>query len=399
MGAAPSLPGCCVGPMDHRLIIMDAVSEANGTFAVSLLRKLGEDNSKNVFFSPMSISSALAMVLLGAKGNTAAQMVQALSLSKSGGAGEDVHQGFQSLLTEVNRTGTQYLLRTANRLFGEKSYAFNSSFKDSCHKFYQAEMEELDFFKAAEEARTHINSWVAKKTEGKITELLSPNSVNPDTRLVLVNAIYFKGNWDAQFNKEHTKEKSFKISKNENKPVQMMFKSSTFKMTYIGEIFTKILVLPYVGKELNMIIMLPDENVDLETVEKNLTYEKFIEWTRPDMMDEEEVDVFLPRFKLEENYDMEQVLRSLGMTDAFEQGTADFSGMSPARDLFLSKVVHKSFVEVNEEGTEAAAATAAIMMLRCARITPRFCADHPFLFFIQHSKTNSILFCGRFSSP
>lgn len=117
------------------------------------------------------------------------------------------------------------------------------------------------------------------------------------------------------------------------------------------------------------------------------------------MMDEVEVEVFLPRFKLEENYDMEAVLRSLGMTDAFDQEKADFSGISSGRNLFLSKVVHKSFVEVNEEGTEAAAATAAIMMFRCARIIPRFCADHPFLFFIQHSKTNSILFCGRFSAP
>lgn len=134
-------------------------------------------------------------------------------------------------------------------------------------------------------------------------------------------------------------------------------------------------------------------------MEKQLTYEKFIEWTRPDMMDEEEVEVFLPRFKLEENYDMKDVLCSLGMTEAFEQGRADFSGMSTGRDLFLSKVIHKSFVEVNEEGTEAAAATAGIMLLRSARIMPRFYADHPFLFFIQHCKTNSILFCGRFSSP
>lgn len=134
-------------------------------------------------------------------------------------------------------------------------------------------------------------------------------------------------------------------------------------------------------------------------MEKEITYEKFTEWTRPDMLDEEEVEVFLPRFKLEENYDMGNILCALGMTDAFDQGKADFSGMSSGKDLYLSKVVHKSFVEVNEEGTEAAAATAAIMMLRCARIMPRFCADHPFLFFIQHSKTNSILFCGRFSSP
>uniref|UniRef100_A0A8C4PMX1 Serpin B6 n=1 Tax=Equus asinus TaxID=9793 RepID=A0A8C4PMX1_EQUAS len=394
-------PGPCAtgDPRGLRLAIMDTLSEANGTFALNLLKKLGEDNSKNVFFSPLSISSALAMVFMGAKGNTAAQMSQVLSLSKSSGEVGDVHQGFQSLLSEVNRTGTQYLLRTANRLFGEKSYDFLSSFKDSCHKFYQAEMEQLDFISATEESRKHINTWVAKKTEGKITELLSSDSVDLLTKLILVNAIYFKGNWDDQFDKQQTKERPFKVSKNEEKPVQMMFKKSTFKRTYIGEIFTQILMLPYVGEELNMIIMLPDENTDLKTVEKELTYEKFVEWTRPDMMDETEMEVFLPRFKLEEDYDMEAVLRSLGMTDAFEQARADFSGMSSRADLFLSKVVHKSFVEVNEEGTEAAAATAAIMMVRCVRIIPRFCADHPFLFFIQHSKTNSILFCGRFSSP
>nr|AAO15303.1 MSTP057 [Homo sapiens] len=259
-------------------------------------------------------------------------------------------------------------------------------------------MEELDFISAVEKSRKHINTWVAEKTEGKIAELLSPGSVDPLTRLVLVNAVYFRGNWDEQFDKENTEERLFKVSKNEEKPVQMMFKQSTFKKTYIGEIFTQILVLPYVGKELNMIIMLPDETTDLRTVEKELTYEKFVEWTRLDMMDEEEVEVSLPRFKLEESYDMESVLRNLGMTDAFELGKADFSGMSQT-DLSLSKVVHKSFVEVNEEGTEAAAATAAIMMMRCARFVPRFCADHPFLFFIQHSKTNGILFCGRFSSP
>ncbi|XP_048655922.1 serpin B6-like isoform X2 [Marmota marmota marmota] len=379
---------------------MDPLLEGTGTFALNLLKRLGEDSSRNVFYSPISMSSALAMVLMGAKGTTAVQMAQVLSLNKSSNSGGgDVHQSFQSLLTEVNKTDTQYLLRTANRLFGEKSYDFLSSFKDSCQKFYQAEMEELDFLNATEESRKHINTWVAKKTEDKITELLSPGSLNTNTKLVLVNAIYFKGNWDKQFDKELTQERPFKVSKNEEKPVQMMFKKSTFKMTYIGEIFTKILVLPYVSEELNMIIMLPDEHIDLKTVEKELTYEKYIEWTNPDLMDEEEVEVFLPRFKLQENYDLEEVLRSLGMTDAFDEARADFSGMSSRKDLYLSKVVHKSFVEVNEEGTEAAAATAAIMMMRCIRFTARFCADHPFLFFIQHSRTRGILFCGRVSSP
>ncbi|XP_075387699.1 serpin B6-like isoform X3 [Tenrec ecaudatus] len=244
---------------------MDTISEANSTFALNLLQKLGENNSRNVFFSPMSISSALAMVWMGAKGNTAMQMSQALSLTKSPGGGGDVHQGFQLLLTEVNKPGTQYLLRTANGLFGEKTCDFLSSFKDSCHKFYQAEMQELDFAHATEEARKHINTWVAKKTEDKITELLSPGKIDPMTNLVLVNAIYFKGTWNHQFNKEHTKERPFKINKKEEKLVQMMFKKSTFKMTYIGEIFTKILVLPYVKKELNMILMLPDEDTELST--------------------------------------------------------------------------------------------------------------------------------------
>lgn len=399
MGRTRSRPSCCAGVPGYRLAIMDPLREANGTFALNLLKILGEDSSKNVFFSPISISSALAMIFMGAKGNTASQMIQALSLDKcSGNGGGDVHQGFQSLLSEVNKTGTQYLLRTANKLFGEKTFDILASFKDSCRKFYEAELEELDFKGETEQSRQHINTWVAKKTEDKIQELLSVGTVNSDTILVLVNAIYFKGNWEKQFDKEKTREMPFKVTKSEEKPVQMMFRKSTFKMTYIGEIFTKILLLPYVGNELNMIIMLPDEHIDLQTVEKEITYEKFTEWTRPDMMDEQELELFLPRFKLEENYDMNNVLSKLGMTDAFDH-RADFSGMSSKQGLFLSKVVHKSFVEVNEEGTEAAAATAAIIMMRCARHIPRFCADHPFLFFIQHVKTNGILFCGRFSSP
>ncbi|XP_038189473.1 serpin B6-like [Arvicola amphibius] len=378
---------------------MDLLREANGTFALNLLKILGGDSSKNVFFSPMSISSALVMVFMGAKGNTASQMIQALSLEKCSGNGDgDVHQGFQSLLTEVNKTGTQYLLRTANRLFGEKTFEILASFKDSCRKFYEAEMEELDFKGDTEQSRQHINTWVAKKTEDRIKEMLDHDMVKPNTALVLVNAIYFKGNWEKQFNKEDTREMPFKVTKNEEKLVQMMFKKSTFKMTYVEEISTKILLIPYAGNELNMIIMLPDEHIDLRKVEKEITYEKFIEWMRLDKMQEQKVEVFLPRFTLEENYDMENFLCKLGMTDAFED-RADFSGISSKQGLSLSKVVHKSSLEVNEEGTEAVAATAAVFILGSPLYTSRFCADHPFLFFIQHVKTNGILFCGRFSSP
>ncbi|KAM7229785.1 hypothetical protein CapIbe_019901 [Capra ibex] len=377
---------------------MFALLASNGTFALTLLKKLGEDNSKNVFIAPLSLSSTLAMVLMGARGNTAAQMCQTLSLSNSSCGTFNIHLGFQKLLSEVNRTDTQYLLRTANRLFGEKTSDFFLYFKDACRAHY-GWMEELDFVSATEESRKRINTWVAEKTEGKIKDLLSANSVNALTRLVLVNAIYFKGNWEKQFPKENTRERPFKVSENVEKPVQMMFKKSTFKMTYIEEISTQILVLPYVGQELNMVILLPSESTDVYTVEKALTYEKLVAWTKPDTLADEEVEVFLPRFTLEESYDMEGVLRDLGMTDAFDVAQADFSRMSSSRDLYLSKIVHKSFVEVTEEGTEAAAATGATIMTRSLREVYKFCADRPFLFFIQHGNTGAILFCGRFCSP
>uniref|UniRef100_A0A8C6CKS9 Serpin domain-containing protein n=1 Tax=Moschus moschiferus TaxID=68415 RepID=A0A8C6CKS9_MOSMO len=392
--------GCFHVEIYFLLAAMDALSEANGTFALTLLKKLGEDNSNNVFISPLSISSALAMVLVGARGNTAAQMCQMLSLSKSSVGVEDVHQGFQNLLCEVNRTCTQYLLRTTDRLFGEKVYDFLSvSHIPVCPKQIETEVEELDFVCASEEARKHINTWVAEKTEGKIRDLLSANSVDPTTRLVLVNAIYFKGNWAKQFNKEHTKERPFKVSKNMQKPVPMMYNWSTFKITCIAEICSQILVLPYVGQELNMVVVLPSESTDLNTVEKALTYEKFVAWTKPDVLAEEEVKVFLPWFTLEECYDMECVLRSLGMTDAFEAAQADFSGMSCQRGLHLSKVVHKSFLEVTEKGTEAAATSGSRIRRRSLSVVHQFYAERPFLFFIQHGKTGAILFCGRFCSP
>uniref|UniRef100_A0A8D2KWR6 Leukocyte elastase inhibitor n=1 Tax=Varanus komodoensis TaxID=61221 RepID=A0A8D2KWR6_VARKO len=325
---------------------MDSLTAANTAFSLGLFKKLSENNrTVNLFFSPWSISSALSMVCLGAKGNTAAQMSKVLSLT----AGDQIHQEYEKHMSEINKPGTKYLLRLANRLFGETSYEFLTAFTNSTQKFYHADLEKVDFIRTAEDSREHINSWVEKQTEGKIQNLLAPGIVNALTRLVLVNALYFKGDWAEQFQKNCTAERPFKINKNESKPVQMMFKKAKYRVTYIADYYTTILEIPYVDNELSMIILLPDQIRDdstgLEKLEREMTYEKFIDWINPEMMDLTTIELFLPKFKLEEKYDLKPVLSSMGMTEAFEPNKADFSGMSPNNDLFLSEVVHKIFLE------------------------------------------------------
>ncbi|XP_042256119.1 serpin peptidase inhibitor, clade B (ovalbumin), member 1, like 3 isoform X2 [Thunnus maccoyii] len=375
------------------------LSKANTDFSMALLKKLSEkNNTANIFFSPFSISSALAMVLLGARGNTATQMSECL---KTHNIQDDIHASFAKLLSELNKADAPYALSVANRLYGEQSYQFVEEFLTLTRKHYSAELESVDFINKSEPARLNINNWVEKNTQGKIKDLLTQDAVDSMTRLVLVNAIYFKGNWNKQFQESATRDAKFNLNKNQSKPVKMMYQKTKFPLTYIPEANCQILEMPYKGKELSMLIFLPNEMEDsstgLEKMEKELTYDNFVEWTRPDMMDEIEVQVGLPRFKMEEKYDMKEVLMSMGMVDAFTM--SDFSGMSPANNLVLSKVIHKAFVEVNEEGTEAAAASGAVMMLRCALRPASFIADHPFLFFIRHNPSMSILFAGRYCSP
>uniref|UniRef100_A0A8D2GZC0 Serpin domain-containing protein n=1 Tax=Urocitellus parryii TaxID=9999 RepID=A0A8D2GZC0_UROPR len=306
------------------------------------------------------------MVLLRAKGNTKVQMAQAMSVNTE----EDIHKGFKMILNQVNNPGSKYLLTTANRLFVEKTYDFLSTFKESYLQFYHSELEQLSFAEATEKSREHINTCISKETK--------VNLIDEQVRLILVNAIYFQGMWD--------------------KPVHMMWPEANFNFIYNIEAQTKVVELPYAGKMMSMIILLPHEDMDLSVVENNLTFEKFIAWTKAASLQNIELEVLLLRFKLQGDYDMESVLHHLGMVDAFQQGQADFSAMPTETDLCLSKVLHKSVV-VNEEGTEAAAAIDIDTIFDCISCAPTFHADHRFLFFIRHNRTNTLLFCGSSHLP
>ncbi|XP_062925765.1 leukocyte elastase inhibitor-like isoform X2 [Mobula hypostoma] len=379
---------------------MEKLSKANYHFTLDLFSELIKGNQvDNIFFSPFSISTALAMVYLGAKNHSASQMAKALHFDEVG----DLHSAFQKMQLEVNRAGAPYLLKMANQLYGEKTYEFLEEFCKSCKNFYGAALSAVDFRASANETRQEINKWVEEQTSGKIQDLLVEGLVNGDTRLVLVNAIYFKGSWAEKFDEQCTQEMPFRLNKNESKPVQMMYKSDKFLFRHIHKVNIKVLELPYVEKDVSMIILLPDDIMDdstgLKKLEQTLTLEKLQEWTLQTKMGRDKVSVHLPRFKMEDNFELKPTLSSLGITDLFDSSKADLSGISGTRDLFVSEVVHKSFVEVNEEGTEAAAATAVMAQFCSAVYEEQFTADHPFLFFIRHNKTNSILFFGRCTCP
>ncbi|XP_062235709.1 leukocyte elastase inhibitor-like isoform X2 [Platichthys flesus] len=380
-----------------------ALSKANTSFCLDLFKKLSDnDKAANVFYSPFSISSALAMVMLGARGNTHTQMSESL---KTKHCQEKIHADFSKLLNALNKADAPYSLSVANRLYGEQSYEFVEDFLGETRKHYNAELESVDFKTSHEAARLTINKWVEKQTQSKIKNVLAQGVVDNMTRLVLVNAIYFKGNWNKKFNESDTIDAQFRINKNDTKPVKMMYQETKFPYSFISKVNCQVLEIPYKGKVLSMLIILPmdidDSSTGLEKLEAMLTYENFVKWTRRDKMDKKKLELGLPRFKMEESYDMKDVLISMGMVDAFDLAMSDFSGMSPSKDLVLSKVVHKAFVEVNEVGTEAAAAATASTKYYDLFGIPsvRFIADHPFLFFIRHNPTMSVLFAGRFCSP
>ncbi|XP_064336474.1 serpin B3-like [Camelus dromedarius] len=391
---------------------MDSLSGPISHFAVDLYQQIRQrSRGKNIFYSPLSIMSAFGMLYLGSRGNTAAQLQKALHFKEvaenpTAGATADPVENpenhhFHKLLTELNKPTDAYELNVANRLYGTKEFPFLQEYMDNVKKLYLASVESADFANAPEESRKMINSWVERQTNGKIKDLFPRNFLDSSTVLVLVNAIYFKGQWHQKFKEENTVEEKFWLSKDTSKSVQMMKETNDFNFASLEDMQVKILEIPYKGEELSMMLLLPNEVDGLQKLEDKLTAEKLLEWTSSQNMWKCQVHLHLPRFKVEETYDLKAILEALGVVDAFSSRDADFSGMTRKHRLAVSKALHKSFVEVNEEGTEAAAATGISMGFTSLPI-PRyehFHCDHPFLFFIRHNKTNSILFLGRLTSP
>ncbi|XP_052516278.1 serpin B4-like [Budorcas taxicolor] len=391
---------------------MSSLGEAIIHLAIDLFHQIRQSKKENIFLSPFSISSALAMTYLGARENTASEMEKVLHFGKiaenaRGGAAKDcvekpgnVHHHFQKLLTELKKSTDAYELSVANRLYGEKEFPFLQEYMDNVKKFYLASVESADFKHAAEESRKMINSWVESQTNERIKGLFPKDSLDSTTVLVLVNAVYFKGQWNEKFEEESTTEEKFWLNKDTSKPVQMMKQTNSFNFVSLEDVQAKILEIPYKGGELSMLVLLPNKVDGLQKLEDQLTAEKLIAWTSPQNMGKRQVHLHLPRFKVEESYDLVPTLQALGMVDAFRDEVADFSGMTKKCSLVVSKVFHKSFVEVTEEGTEAAAATGVgVSVVTSLPFHESFRCDHPFLFLIKHIKTNSILFCGRVSSP
>jgi serpin B len=284
----------------------------------------------------------------------------------------------------------------AKALWGQKGYEFRPAFTYQVETEYDGKLQELDFATAAEAARQTINAWVEKQTNGKIKDLISPGVLNTMTRLVLTNAIYFKGNWAHQFEKDRTREAPFTLP--DGKKVQTPMMNQKERFGYAETERSQALELPYSGDELAMVILLPKKTDGIGALEQELTSENLSTWLST--IRKREVIVSIPKFKMTDKFSLERVLAALGMPTAFSRN-ADFSGMTGRRDLFISAVIHQAYVDVNEEGTEAAAATAVTMKLLSVGPgqTPVFRADHPFLFLIRDTKSGSILFLGRVMNP
>ena len=374
-----------------------AIEQGDNQFAMDLYAQLDrEQPGKNLFFSPISISLALTMTAAGANGQTQSEMGKVLHLDADLA---QAHAHYHRLLEQWNAVGKKraYQLRVANRLWGQQGYPIRPEFLALTRQQYGAEMVLLNFVQA-EAARQEINRWVESQTNDKIKNLIPSGAIDALTRLVLTNAVYFKGDWVKQFDVKNTREQDFTVSAERKVKTPLMQQKAAFG--YAEEETFQALEMPYAGRELSMVVLLPKEIDGLPELEKAITANKLASLLPK--LQNREVITYMPKFKMEASFGLKPTLEKLDMKRAFSRD-ADFSGISGQKDLCISAVIHKAYVDVNEEGTEAAAATAVVIRAMAApRLpdpVPVFRADHPFLFLIRDTTTGSILFMGRLTNP
>jgi serpin B len=432
---------------------IDEAVAANSDFAVDLYRQLTNEEKnlgKNAFFSPYSVFCALAMTAEGARGETATQMGTTLHFSNSlRNTGDDarsipwnmtvIHTGMAALDERFNPKAAeqQYELRVANALWGEKTCPFEQSYLDTINKFYRSGgIFPMEFSKQPEAARQKINAWVEEQTKKRIKDLIVPDDVDESTRLVLTNAIYFKGDWLQFFPEKETKENNFTVATGKTIRVRMMhgrcmdalrygafqadgsfFETpaevsarANFDSEYPGKGGFLIAELPYKGGDLSMVVIVPQDPNGLGQIEKNLSRSQLQTWVGK--LQKRPVDVYLPKFKLEARYKLGASLAAMGMVRPFVEPTlpngAQFDGIyatqDPFRKFYIKEVIHKAAIEVHEKGSEAAAATAVVGAIPVTAdplvpFTPTFRADRPFIFIIRDVRTGTILFLGRMMNP
>ncbi|XP_054439859.1 serpin B7 isoform X2 [Pteronotus mesoamericanus] len=363
---------------------MASLPAVNADFCFNLFREMDNNlGSGNVLFSSLSIFTALAVVRLGARGDCGAQM------DKPG-----LQLQLKRFLYDINAFHKDYELSMANGLFAEKVFDIHEGFIKCAEKLYKAKVERVDFTNAVQDSRYKINKWVEDETHGKIKNVIHEESFSTSAVMVLVNAVYFKGQWESAFIKSDTMHCPFKSPKCSRKTVAMMYQERMFNLSVIQDPYMQVLELRYHGG-ISMYVMLPES--DLSQIENQLTFRNLMKWTDPRKMSPQYVKVFLPQFKIEKDYEIKGYLKALGLKDIFEESRADFSGIASGGRLYLSKLMHKSHIEVNEDGTEAAVVSGNNIVEKFLPESTVFRADHPFLFVIR--KNDVILFSGKVSCP
>jgi serine protease inhibitor len=367
--------------IDSRLI------EGNVLFAFNIFKQLNEEDSdKNIFISPLSISTALSMTYNGAKSTTKEAMEKVLQYRDIDS--EDLNKGYKNLLIYLNNADPKVELNINNSIWFKKGEVIEQDFLEANRDNFDAYIADIDF--QDEKAADTINEWIDKATKGKIDKMIDP-PILPDVVMYLINAIYFKGQWTTQFNKDFTFTGVFNTEEGQEKEIQMMNRKG--KVEY-GEIKgTKIVRLPYGDKEVAMYCILPEKGTKINDYVNKFSIEEWIE-LKDNLLEQDDVRLQIPRFKME--YGVKKLndsLIKLGMGEAFGN-SADFSGIKD--DIFISRVLHKAVIDVNEEGSEAAAVTVVEMNEGCVIDPIEFIADRPFLFIIADNKTKSILFMGKF---